>query len=147
MTTNPYRSPIPDELWDWRRRESSMQTLRAGGSVWGRGSGGYRGSGSWSGSGARGRGDDDGSTIRGPRSSDRSRQTRHDPSSSPRPRFGSGSSSGGATGGGGGGACTGAPGVTPETTGVAQAMVPAVRGAAVCAEFDPIVMSAVSTRF
>ncbi len=30
---------IPEELWDWRRRESSMATLRAGGSVWGRGSG------------------------------------------------------------------------------------------------------------
>ncbi|WP_069387548.1 UvrD-helicase domain-containing protein [Cellulosimicrobium cellulans] len=106
---------IPDELWDWRRRESSMQTLRAGGSVWGRGSGGYRGSGSWSGSGTRGRGDDDGSTIRGPRSSDRSRQTRHDPSSSPRPRFGSGSSSGGATGGDGSGATFGS--ATPRKDG------------------------------
>ncbi len=28
---------IPEELWDWRRRESSMATLRAGGSVWGAG--------------------------------------------------------------------------------------------------------------
>src|SRR5690606_35867464 len=45
---------IPEELWDWRRRESSMATLRAGGSVWGRGSssGSWSGarSGSWSGS-------------------------------------------------------------------------------------------------
>ncbi|MFJ4231939.1 UvrD-helicase domain-containing protein [Cellulosimicrobium cellulans] len=89
---------IPEELWDWRRRESSMATLRAGGSVWGRGSG----SGSWSGSrsgfgsGARSGADDDGSTIRGPRSSGRSRQTRHDPSSSAPARAAFGSPSGGA---------------------------------------------------
>ncbi|MCB7136675.1 UvrD-helicase domain-containing protein [Cellulosimicrobium marinum] len=95
---------IPEELWDWRRRESSMQTLRAGGSVWGRGSGwsGGRsgsgsgsglgsGSGSWSGSGARSGADAAGSAIRGPRSSDRSRQTRHDPASSAPARSSSGS--------------------------------------------------------
>ncbi|WP_435738845.1 UvrD-helicase domain-containing protein [Cellulosimicrobium sp. PMB13] len=96
---------IPEELWDWRRRESSMATLRAGGSVWGRGSGGgYRGS--WSGSDSRAEGVDAGSTIRSPRSSGSSRQARHDPASTPSARssFGSpgrssgtGSSSGGAT--------------------------------------------------
>lgn len=50
---------IPDELWDWRRRESSTQAIRAGGSVWG----GGRGGSSWS----------------GPRTADRSRQTRQEP--------------------------------------------------------------------
>jgi DNA helicase-2/ATP-dependent DNA helicase PcrA len=102
---------IPEELWDWRRRESSMQTLRAGGSVWGRGSGGsagYRGSwsGSGSGSGARSgsrtEGVDAGSTLRGPRSPGSSRQARHDPASTPAgrsssARSGAGPASGGAT--------------------------------------------------
>ena len=36
---------IPDDLVDWRRAESSMQTLRAGGSLYG--SGGYGSSGGW----------------------------------------------------------------------------------------------------
>jgi DNA helicase-2/ATP-dependent DNA helicase PcrA len=86
---------IPEELWDWRRRESSMATLRAGGSVWGRGSG----SGSWSASrsgswsGSRAEGVDAGSTIRSPRSLGSSRQARHDPASTP---SAFGSSSGGA---------------------------------------------------
>ncbi|WP_251153095.1 DNA helicase PcrA [Cellulosimicrobium sp. Marseille-Q4280] len=55
---------IPEELWDWRRRESSMATLRAGGSVWGRGSG----SGSWSG-GRSGYGSRSGSPGRASRGS------------------------------------------------------------------------------
>ncbi|MBD8078289.1 DNA helicase PcrA [Cellulosimicrobium arenosum] len=59
---------IPEELWDWRRRESSMQTLRAGGRVWGR----------------------------EPRAGG-SRQARHDPSPSPRPRSASGAGPTGAT--------------------------------------------------
>ncbi len=70
---------LPDELVDWRRRESSMATLRAGGSGWGGGasawggrrSGGY-GSGGY-GSGGYGSGgygsrdtlDDDGGTVIG----------------------------------------------------------------------------------
>ncbi|MBD5786868.1 DNA helicase PcrA [Cellulosimicrobium terreum] len=82
---------IPEELWDWRRRESSMQTLRAGGRVWGR----EPRAGGWSGS--RSGADGDGSTIRGPRSSDRSRQTRHDPSSSAPARSGFGATFGSAT--------------------------------------------------
>ncbi|MFC8922377.1 DNA helicase PcrA [Cellulosimicrobium sp. NPDC057127] len=96
---------IPDELWDWRRRESSMQTLRAGGSVWGRGSGSW--SGGRSGYGARSGADDAGSTIRGPRSSDRSRQTRHDPASSAPARSSFGSPGRSPGGGGGGGATFG----------------------------------------
>ncbi|MCK9792481.1 UvrD-helicase domain-containing protein [Isoptericola sp. 4D.3] len=39
---------IPDELWDWRRRESSTQYLRRGGSAWGNGSGRDRRGGTWS---------------------------------------------------------------------------------------------------
>jgi len=40
---------IPDELWDWRRRESSTQYLRRGGSAWGGGAGrDRRGGGTWS---------------------------------------------------------------------------------------------------
>ncbi|MCR1981685.1 DNA helicase PcrA [Cellulosimicrobium cellulans] len=91
---------IPEELWDWRRRESSMATLRAGGSVWGRGSGsgswsGSRsGSGSWSGSRAEGAGA--GSATRSPRSSGSSRQARHDPASNASARSSFGSPSGGA---------------------------------------------------
>ncbi|WP_454041210.1 UvrD-helicase domain-containing protein [Cellulosimicrobium sp. Marseille-Q8652] len=99
---------IPEELWDWRRRESSMATLRAGGSVWGRGSGGgYRGS--WSGSGTRAEGVDAGSTIRSPRSSGSSRQARHDPASTPSARssFGSPGRSSGSAGSGSGGATFG----------------------------------------
>ncbi|MDO8105628.1 UvrD-helicase domain-containing protein [Isoptericola sp. b441] len=44
-----FLADVPDELVDWRRRESSMAALRAGGSgwgggasAWGRGGGGYR---------------------------------------------------------------------------------------------------------
>jgi len=87
---------IPDELWDWRRRESSMATLRAGGSVWGRGSGSGSWSASRSGSGSRSEGVEAGSTIRSPRSSGSSRQARHDPASTPSARSPFGSQSGGA---------------------------------------------------
>ncbi|PZR54948.1 DNA helicase PcrA [Xylanimonas oleitrophica] len=41
-----FLADIPDELWDWRRRESSTQYLRGGGSAWGSRGGGSRGS-SW----------------------------------------------------------------------------------------------------
>lgn len=41
---------VPEDLWDWRRRESSTQVLRRGGSAWGDRSGGGRGT--W-GSGGR----------------------------------------------------------------------------------------------
>ncbi|MCA5892567.1 UvrD-helicase domain-containing protein [Isoptericola sp. NEAU-Y5] len=37
---------VPEELWDWRRRESSTQVLRRGGSAWGDRSG--RGGSTWS---------------------------------------------------------------------------------------------------
>jgi len=70
---------VPDELVDWRRRESSMATLRAGGSGWGGGasawggrrSGGYGSGGSGSGGygsggyGSRDTLDDDGGTVIG----------------------------------------------------------------------------------
>ncbi|MFD6446293.1 UvrD-helicase domain-containing protein [Promicromonospora sp. NPDC060204] len=48
---------VPEELWDWRRRESSTAAIRAGRGGWsgGYGSGGY-GSGGRSGSGGRGSG-------------------------------------------------------------------------------------------
>ncbi|MCV2395471.1 UvrD-helicase domain-containing protein [Actinotalea sp. M2MS4P-6] len=57
---------VPDELVDWRRRESSMAALRAGGSGWGGGASawGGRGSGGY-GSGGYGRRDDDGGTVIG----------------------------------------------------------------------------------
>ncbi len=51
---------VPEELMDWRRRESSMQTLRGGGSLWGwgdrSGGGGVAGTGGFGGGfGSRGR--------------------------------------------------------------------------------------------
>ncbi|MGF0115901.1 UvrD-helicase domain-containing protein [Promicromonospora sp. Marseille-Q5078] len=39
---------VPDELWDWRRRESSTQYLRRGGSAWGGSGRDRRGGGTWS---------------------------------------------------------------------------------------------------
>ena len=45
---------VPEELVDWRRRESSMATLRAGGSGWGGGASAWGGRGSGAGSGASG---------------------------------------------------------------------------------------------
>ncbi len=42
MPESRFLADIPDELWDWRRRESSTQYLRGGGSAWG-----SRGGSSW----------------------------------------------------------------------------------------------------
>ena len=44
MPPSRFLGDVPEELWDWRRKESSTQHLRGGGSAWG-GRGGY-GSGS-----------------------------------------------------------------------------------------------------
>ncbi|MBI9114141.1 DNA helicase PcrA [Sanguibacter suaedae] len=84
---------IPEELWDWRRRESSMSTLRGpGGYTGGYGSGGY-------GSSARRRSDDDdfgtpiGSGRAGGRSSVPAWKKQPEP---PAPSFGSGSAQAGA---------------------------------------------------
>jgi DNA helicase-2/ATP-dependent DNA helicase PcrA len=45
MPPSRFLADVPDELWDWRRKESSTQYLRGGGSAWGSRGGGY-GSGS-----------------------------------------------------------------------------------------------------
>ncbi|WP_425954951.1 DNA helicase PcrA [Xylanimonas sp. McL0601] len=42
MPPSRFLGDIPEELWDWRRRESSTQYLRGGGSAWG-----SRGGSSW----------------------------------------------------------------------------------------------------
>ncbi len=51
MPPSRFLADVPDELWDWRRKESSTQYLRGGGSAWGSRGGGYgsgsRGSSSW----------------------------------------------------------------------------------------------------
>lgn len=53
-----FLADIPESLWDWRRRESSTQYLRGGGSAWGGRGGSYGGSGGAYGGGSRGRSDD-----------------------------------------------------------------------------------------
>ncbi|WP_125773752.1 DNA helicase PcrA [Antribacter gilvus] len=62
---------IPEELWDWRRRESSTQAIRSGASSWGGGRGngwsGSRSGTSGSGSGASG---GSGASARAPRRSE-----------------------------------------------------------------------------
>jgi DNA helicase-2/ATP-dependent DNA helicase PcrA len=71
---------IPEELVDWRRRESSMQVLRAGGSV----DAGRRRSGGWSGSdGGRG------GPRRGPAAGSARPTSAGAPAGAPPARFGS----------------------------------------------------------
>lgn len=80
---------VPDELVDWRRRESSMAALRAGRSGWGSGASAW-GGGQGGGQGPRRR-DDDGGTVYGSGKV----QTRRVPPSPPSsPSFGSGTPKG-----------------------------------------------------
>ncbi len=50
MPPSRFLTDVPEDLWDWRRKESATQYLRGGGSAWGSGrsGSGTRGSTSWS---------------------------------------------------------------------------------------------------
>lgn len=89
---------VPEDLVDWRRKESSMAALRRGGTGWGSGASawggqgagsawGGQGGGSSPGGGSRRRSDDDGGTVYG---SGRVQTRRVPPSPPSSPSFGSG---------------------------------------------------------